>query len=115
MNAQHMTLRPRISEKAYGLSVQRNVYVFDIPKDANKQTVAAAVEAQFKVSVTAVNIVNIDGKVKRTVRRNGRATMGRDVDVKKAYVTLKAGDSIPVFAAVEDDDQAKKAAKKEGK
>jgi hypothetical protein len=42
---------------------------------------------------------------------------GKRVDVKKAYVKLKAGDSIPVFAAVQEAEaeQAKaveKAAKK---
>ena len=109
-----MTLRPRVSEKAYGLSQVHNTYVFVVPKDANKMTVAAAVAAQFKVTVLEVNISNLKGKAKRTVRKGGRAIAGRDVDVKKAYVTLKDGDSIAVFAT-EDEPADKKSAKKEKK
>jgi large subunit ribosomal protein L23 len=42
-----ITLRPRLSEKTYGLSANR-VYVVEIPKDVNKHSVARAVEAQFE-------------------------------------------------------------------
>lgn len=108
-----MTLRPRVSEKAYGLSQTRNAYVFDVPGNANKVTVAQAVSAQFKVTVLSVNMLNIQGKVKRTVRKGGRATTGKDADIKKAYVTLKAGDSIAIFAAADEADA--KPSKKEKK
>ena len=97
-------LNPRLSEKAYGLSQARNTYVFDVPKDANKHSVARAVTAQFNVTVTNVNIANIDGKAKRTIRKGGRATAGKQNDVKKAYVTLIAGDTLPLFAAIEEAD-----------
>lgn len=96
-------LRPRVSEKSYGLSQERNVYVFEVPTDANKLSVAQAVASQFDVTVEAVNITNVKGKIKRTIRRGGRSTMGQRKDIKKAYVTLKAGDSIAVFAT---DDEA---------
>lgn len=108
-----MTLRPRVSEKAYGLSQVRNTYVFDVPMDANRVTVAQAVAAQFKVTVEDVNISVLKGKAKRTVRKGGRASTGRDVTIKKAYVTLKAGDSIAIFAV--EDEKADKTAKKEKK
>ncbi len=109
-----MTLYPRISEKAYGQSQTLNTYAIVVPVDANKVTVAEAVTAQFGVTVTEVNIMNVRGKVKRSVRKGGRATTGRDNDFKKAYVTLKEGDSIAVFAAEEEQDakEAKLAAKK---
>lgn len=97
-------LNPRLSEKAYGLSQVRNTYVFDVPKDANKHSVARAVSAQFNVTVTNVNIANIDGKAKRTIRKGGRAAAGKQNDVKKAYVTLLAGDTLPLFAAIEEAD-----------
>lgn len=103
------TLKPRLSEKAYGLSQTKNTYVFDVPSDANKHTVARAVTAQFEVTVTNVNITNIKGKAKRTVRKSGRAAMGRQNAVRKAYVTLKSGDSLPLFAALEQ--EAEKAEK----
>lgn len=108
-----LVLRPRVSEKAYGMSQVLNTYVFNVPKDSNKLTVAQAVAAQFKVTVTTVNIINVKGKAKRTVRKGGKAVAGRDVDVKKAYVTLKEGDSIAVFDT--EDKTEKKPAKKETK
>ncbi len=98
-----IVLKPRLSEKSYGLSQVRNTYVFDVPLNANKHTVARAVSAQYEVTVTKVNVMNVDGKAKRTVRKNGRSVQGRQSDIRKAYVTLKAGDSMPIFAAVEED------------
>lgn len=108
-----IVLRPRISEKAYAQSQTNSTYVFVVPRDANKMSIEQAVTAQFGVSVVEVNILNVKGKAKRTVRKGGRAVNGRESDFKKAYVTLKAGDSIPVFATEEE--AADKPAKKEKK
>ena len=96
-----LVLKPRVSEKAYGLSQVHNTYVFDVEPGSNKHTVARAVEAQYGVAVTEVNIINAKGKSKRTVRKGGRPSMGRTSDVKKAYVTLKSGDTLPIFAAID--------------
>jgi large subunit ribosomal protein L23 len=97
-----MILRPRLSEKSYGLSQLRNTYVFDVPTDANKMAVSDAVAAQYGVNVFSVNILNQNGKAMRTVRKGGRAVNGTRSDYKKAYVTLKQGESLPVFAALEE-------------
>jgi large subunit ribosomal protein L23 len=97
-----MPLKPKLSEKAYGLSQTRRTYIFEVPKSANKETIADAVAAQFKVTVTNINLANQKGKTKRTVRKGGRPIMGRRSDVKRAYITVKQGDSIPVFAAIEE-------------
>lgn len=110
-----MILKPRISEKAYELAEKKNVYVFQVPVDAGKLEVAGAVTSQFGVHVVDVNIMNVKGKVKRTVRRGGRATEGKRADFKKAYVTLKAGEIIPIFASEDDQVDAKPAATKKGK
>lgn len=122
-----LTLKPRMSEKAYGLSQAHNTYVFDVPADANKHSIARAVASQFEVEVSKVNITNIPGKAKRTVRKSGRSAKGYQNDVNKAYVTLKAGHSLPLFAALEQeakdaekaqeqfDKVAEKAASKEAK
>ena len=122
-------LQPRLNEKTYGLST-KGVYVFNVDKDVNKHTVARAVESQFDVKVAAVNIANIAGKAKRTVSLMGKRTRnstGTRSDVKKAYVTLVKGHSLPLFAAIEEEDKkeqatqekiekaAAKVAKKEGK
>ncbi len=97
-----MILQPRVSEKAYELSNEKNVYVFDVPSDVNKQQIAAAVSTRFDVTVTAVNVSVAKGKRKRMIQKRGRVTMGKRRDVKRAYVTVKQGDSIPVFAAIDE-------------
>lgn len=102
----NLILKPRVSEKAYAHSLTKNTYVFVVPTSANKNQVAEAVEAQFAVTVTEVNILNVKGKVKRSVRKGSRQAMGKDADIKKAYVTLKDGDTITVFAA--EDEKADK-------
>lgn len=111
-------LRPRLSEKTFGLANTKTVYVFEVPAEANKQMIAAAVTTQFEVTVLSVNVANMKGKSKRTVRKGGRAVAGKRSDSKKAYVTLKEGEKLPFFDTDDDKKEKKadkKAAKKEGK
>lgn len=101
-----ITLRPRLSEKTYALSESR-VYVVEIPKGVNKHGVARAVEAQFDTKVVNVRIANIPGKAKQTRNLTGSRyarSMGKRSDVRKAYVTLAEGHSLPFFAAVEEEE-----------
>ena len=101
-----IAILPRLSEKSFGLS-SRGVYVVDIDRRMNKHELARELEKQFKVKVAKVNLSNIPGKAKRSVSRKGRSVKGRNQDIKKAYVTLHEGHSLPFFAAVEE--EAKKA------
>ena len=97
-----IVLKPRMSEKSYGLAQLRNTYVFDVSGEVNKHSVARAVAAQFGVEVAKVNIANIDGKSARVVSKGGRrVSKGHRSDVKKAYVTLVAGNKLPIFDAIE--------------
>lgn len=86
-----MQIAPHISEKAVAMA-ETGVYVFDVPADANKISVTQAIEKAFKVEVTAVNILVTKGKIKRFQK-----TTGRRKDIKKAYVTLKKGQTIALF------------------
>jgi len=83
-------LSPIITEKATLLSEQNKV-VFRVAGDSSKDEIAAAVEALFKVNVTKVNTINVKGKTKRF-----RGIKGKRADVKKAIVTLAAGQSIDI-------------------
>jgi len=113
-------LKPRLSEKAFGLSQTTNTYAIDVPTDLNKYQVADAVEKQFEVEVKSVRLVNRKGKVKRIMNTTGKRSANRkgtQADTKKAYVTLKAGSHLPFFAAAEEeiakaDAEKAKAAKK---
>lgn len=96
-------LQPRLSEKTYGQSQALRTYAFNVPSDATKHTVARAVADQFEVTVTNVNILNVKGKAKRTISAKGRRVAnGKQADIKKAYVTLAEGQSLPIFEATEE-------------
>ena len=110
-----LEIHPRVSEKAYALS-QTGMYVFVVPMSTNKVEVAKAVTMQFNVTVETVNITVQKGKPVRFYR-GGKFDSGTRSDLKKAYVRLQEGDSIPVFAANDEAEAAApaKATKKGGK
>ena len=101
-------LVPRMSEKTYKLSIERNTYVFNIPLAMNRVETAKAVKAQYGVDVESVKIAIAKGKAVRFVRKGGRVNTGVHQDVKKAFVRLVAGQSLPIFSAVEEDIAAQK-------
>ena len=69
--------------------------VFEVAKDANKIEIANAVSTLFKVTVTNVRTITTRGKVKRVGRFAGQRPA-----MKKAIVTLKAGDNVSFFEGV---------------
>ncbi|MCA9324274.1 50S ribosomal protein L23 [Candidatus Saccharibacteria bacterium] len=106
-----IVLKPRMSEKTYAQS-EKGVFVFDVDGSLNKHQIAEAVEKTYEVTVETVRVVVAKGKTKR-LYRNRRYETGVRQDVKKAYVTLKKGDHIPIFAAIEQaEEEAEKADKK---
>jgi len=78
-------LRPLITEKTVA-SGELNKYIFEVHRDANKQTVKDAVEKLFNVKVKQVNIMNIKGKPKKR-----GVFVGKSRSWKKAIVTLVTG------------------------
>lgn len=88
-------LAPQISEKATYVADKNEQVIFRVAPDATKPEIKAAVEMMFKVSVNAVQVANVKGKIKRTGRYVGRRN-----NWKKAYVCLAAGQEIN-FAASE--------------
>ena len=85
-------VRPVVTEKTTRAAEQNKV-VFKISPTATKHDVKAAVEAIFKVTVTKVNTINTEGKMKKFRGKDGQRS-----DMRKAIVTLAAGQSID-FAA----------------
>jgi len=82
-------LAPIVSEKSTMLAEKNNQVAFRVLPTATKQEVKVAVETLFKVQVESVSILNRKGKTKRFGRFTG--TRG---SVRKAYVSLKAGQEI---------------------
>ena len=87
-------LAPIVSEKSNMLAEKRNQMVFKVLKDATKTEIKAAVELLFNVQVASVTTTTTKGKTKRFGH-----TLGRRSDVKKAYVSLAAGQELDLEAA----------------
>jgi large subunit ribosomal protein L23 len=84
--------RPLFTEKNDRLKLKFNKYAFEVDIRANKVEIRQAVERIFGVTVLKVNTMRMHGKVKRRGRSEGRRP-----DWKRAVVTLKEGDTIPIW------------------
>lgn len=82
-------IAPIVSEKATMAAEKHNQVLFKVLRDATKPEIKAAVELMFKVDVIGVSTVVQKGKVKRFGK-----SMGRRDHVKKAYVSLAAGQEL---------------------
>ena len=81
-------IAPVITEKS-AHQAEQNVYTFKVASSANKIDIKKAIEAAFGVKVEKVNTLNTKAKSKRV----GRYT-GKTKTYKKAFVTLKDGETI---------------------
>ena len=86
-----LLVSPVVSEKATAVAEKNNVVTFKVLQNAAKPEIKAAVELMFKVEVESVNVVNTKGKTKRFGK-----SIGRRDNVRKAYVTLKAGQELNI-------------------
>ncbi len=75
-------IKPVISERSME-DAQAKKYTFHVATDANKTEVKHAIEEIFEVEVAKVNIMNVNGKLKRMGRTSGMTAAS-----KKAIVTL---------------------------
>jgi large subunit ribosomal protein L23 len=82
-------MAPIVSEKSTMLGEKHNQIAFRVRPDATRREVKAAVELLFKVQVDGVQILNQKGKSKRFGRFDGQRS-----NVRKAYVSLAAGQEI---------------------
>jgi large subunit ribosomal protein L23 len=94
MHLYEVLRRPLITEKNTALQAM-NKYAFEIADGANKKMIHDAVEKAFKVKVTGINVITVQGKTKKMGRRIVHTNPW-----KKAIVTLQAGDKIEYFEGV---------------
>ena len=85
-------VRPYITEKVSLMQETENKVAFVVNRDANKIEIRKAVEQKFDVQVKKVATINLDGKMKRMGRFQGRRSSW-----KKAIVTLREGFKIDFF------------------
>ena len=90
-NPRDILIKPVVSEKSYSL-MDLGKYTFEVDPRSNKTEIKIAVERVFGVKVASVNTLNRQGKTRRT-----RYGLGKRKDVKRAIVTLVAGETIDVF------------------
>lgn len=89
-----MIRSPIVTEKATMLG-ENNQVAFRVALEATKPEIKRAVETLFGVKVRAVNTLIQKGKTKRFKGRPGVRS-----DIKKAYVTLEAGQAIDLAAGL---------------
>ena len=83
----HMTEKALVGQFA-------NAYVFKVNPKASKLEVKKAIQDEYKVKVNKVNIVNVKGKIKRSITQRGK--ISKKPNWKKAYVALQEGDRIEI-------------------
>lgn len=88
--------KPVITEKATKLG-ELGQYVFEVDPDANKIEIRDAIHSIFEVDVVSVRTTRVKGKIKSRMTRKG-IMKGRRPLRKKAYVTLKKGQTIDIVA-----------------
>lgn len=91
--------RPLITEKSAYQSSRLNQYAFEVPLEVTKKQVKEAVETAFDVQVLHVNTLVVPAKMSR--RGRSRRLKIRKSAYKKAIVTIRPEDRIPIFEGVE--------------
>lgn len=86
--------RPRVTEKSHRLSERLSTYVFEVDRQATKDDIRRAVETMF--SAKGIHVRKVRTLVQRGKVRRYRQIRGRTSAFKKAYVTLRSGETIDV-------------------
>lgn len=92
-------VKPLVTEKVTNLTDKLNVYCFVVRPEANKVQIRREVESLYGVSVVSVNTIRYAGKRKSRYTRAG-LLRGKTSAFKKAYVTLKKGDTIDFYSNI---------------
>ncbi len=90
MNSFEIIKTVRLTEKGTRQSEKFNQYTVVVDPRASKVQIRQAVEELFKVTVAAVNTMNVRGKARRQKTKQA----GVSPAWKKAVVTLKKGEKI---------------------
>lgn len=81
----------RMTEKSALLQAAKNVYVFNVEKEATRRSVSASIKKEYKVTPLKVRLAGVP---KKKVFYRGKP--GVKGGGKKAYVYLKKGDTLAV-------------------
>lgn len=96
----HIIIKPLVTEKQTKITEKdNNRYGFIVRPDADKLQIKKEVENLYKVTVTAVNTARYAGKRSSRYTKAG-LIRGQKNAYKKAYVTLKDGDTIDFYSNI---------------
>lgn len=84
-----LLIRPYLTEKSSRLA-ELGQYTFLVVQDAEKVSIAREVARRYQVHPVGVSIVRIPGKIVRHGKTSGRRSA-----LKKAIITVRAGEKIP--------------------
>lgn len=95
--AKRILIKPLVTEKTNKVTEKLGKYVFIVDRTSTKTEIKGAVETYFNVKVDSINTSVTPGKVKVKMTKKGMIE-GRKSATKKAYVTLKEGNTIDIFS-----------------
>ena len=85
-------IQPLLTEKVTAMREANNTVSFLVHPNANRVQIKHAVETLLKVKVVRVNVLNVQGKIKRLGRFSGKRS-----NWKKAFVKLKEGEKLELY------------------
>jgi large subunit ribosomal protein L23 len=92
MDLHNVLIQPLLTEKVTAMRENTNTVGFLVHPAANRVQIKQAVETLLKVKVERVNVLNVQGKIKRLGRFSGKRS-----DWKKAFVKLKQGEKLELY------------------
>ena len=96
MKTRSTIVRPLYTEKMAAQQEALNKYAFHVENHANKIEIKKAIENKFDVKVKSVRTMNVVGKMRQQMTKQGRFS-GRRASWKKAIITLEADYKLELF------------------
>ena len=96
MKTRSTIVKPLYTEKMAAQQEFLNKYAFQVVNTANKIEIKKAIESKFDVKVKSVKTMNVVGKMRQQMTKQGRFT-GRRPSWKKAIVTLEQDYKLELF------------------
>lgn len=93
MDLYNVLISPVVTEKANTVAEKNEQVVFRVLPQATKEEIKHAFELAFNAEVSSVRVLNVKGKAKKFGRFSGRR-----INWKKAYISLKPGQSFDLAA-----------------
>lgn len=90
----YLIIHPVITEKTLQLVQKQNAYTFQVQRSASKKQIKDAVESTYNVQVMSVNTIFGHRSTKATGKKRLQMVQPK---IKKAVITLKAGQKIELF------------------